>query len=226
MPEDTWDLALFPLETVLFPGTELPLHIFEDRYRRMVNDCLSGNQDFGVLAGSLAEDAREWAMAQAIGTSARITHVERLDDGHMDIMTIGVDRFRVLQLLRHEPYLVGHVEGFPLEGVNSPQVASLLPQAATLFTQYLRMTGEVLGDLIRIETMPRDASGLAYTIAMSLQISLREKQLLLVSRSLPKVLWHEALIMEREITLLKRTRQIQESNAGYAAGPTGYLSLS
>jgi Lon protease-like protein len=226
VPEDTWDLALFPLNTVLFPGMELPLHIFEDRYRLMINECLAGNRDFGVLMASVATEDDGVVIGQAVGTSARITHVERLEDGCMDILTTAMERFRVLQLLRTKPYLVGRVEGFPFEEADSPLVTELTPQVAALFTQYLRLAGEVLGNLIQIGTMPRDATGLACTIAMSLQVSLSEKQQLLAIRTLPRLLWAESLIMGREVTLLKRMRQVQESNAGYVSSPTGYLSLS
>jgi len=233
--EDTWDLALFPLNTVLFPGMELPLHIFEDRYRLMINECLAGNGDFGVLLAGAATEDDGLVIGQAVGkvpaslgggTSARITHVERLEDGRMDILTTGMQRFRVLQLLRIKPYVIGRVEGFPLADADSPQVTELTSQVAALFTQYLRLAGEVLGNLIQIGTMPRDASGLACTIAMGLQVSLREKQQLLTIRTLPRLLWAESRIMGREVTLLKRMRQVQESNVGYVPGPTGYLSLS
>ena len=226
MSEDTWDLAIFPLNTVLFPGMELPLHIFEDRYRLMINECLAGNCDFGVLMSGAGTADDGLVIGQAVGTSARITHVERLEDGRMDILTTGMQRFRVLQLLRTKPYMIGRVEGFPLADADSPQVTELTSQVAALFTQYLRLAGEVLGNLIQIGTMPRDASGLACTIAMGLQVSLREKQQLLTIRTLPRLLWAESWIIGREVTLLKRMRQVQESNAGYVPGPTGYLSLS
>jgi Lon protease-like protein len=226
LSEDTWDLPLFPLNTVLFPGVELPLHIFEDRYRLMINECLAGSRDFGVLLAGAAMEGNGLVVGQAVGTSARITQIQRLEDGRMDIVTTGMQRFRVLQLLRVKPYMIGRVEGFPLEEVDSAPVTDLVPQVASLFTQYLRLAGEVLGSLIEIESIPRDASGLAYTIAMGLQVSLRDRHQLLTIRTLPRLLWSECLIMGREVTLLKRMRQIQDSNAGYMLGPTGYLSLS
>ena len=134
VPEDTWDLALFPLNTVLFPGMELPLHIFEDRYRLMINECLAGDRDFGVLMAGAATEDDGLVIGQAVGTSARITHVERLEDGRMDILTRGKQRFRVLQLLRVKPYMIGCVEGFPLADADSSQVTELTSQVAALFT--------------------------------------------------------------------------------------------
>jgi len=224
--EDTWDLPLFPLNTVLFPGMQLPLHIFEDRYRLMIHECVAGNREFGVLMANATSEAEGLVIAQSVGTAARITHVEKLEDGRMDIVTTGTDRFRVLQLLRQKPYLIGRVERFPFESADSPSVKELAPQVATLLAQYLRLAGEVMGQIIQVGTMPRDASGLACTIATSLQVSSREKQKLLSIRTLPRLLWAESLIMGREVSLLRRLRQIQQSNAGYMLGPTGYLSLS
>ena len=226
MSDETVELPLFPLNTVLFPGMALPLHIFEDRYRLMINECLQANRDFGVLlsgAGSLRE---EMGGPQAIGTSARITQVQRLKDGRMDILTSGQERFRVLQLLRVKPYIVARIENFPLEATDSPRVANLVEISKELLTRYLRLTSEVLGTLIHIERTPRDASSLAYLVAISVQVSLEEKQEFLAIPTLPDLLLREVAILRREIEFLRRLHQVQDSNVGYVQGPTNYLSLN
>jgi Lon protease-like protein len=226
MSDETLELPLFPLNTVLFPGMDLPLHIFEDRYRLMISECLERKRDFGVLLAGSDSASRGMAAVHTIGTSARITKVQRLADGRMDIVTTGLERFRVLRLVRTRPYIVARIESFPLEAMHSSRVAPLTQTAKLLLTQYLRLTGEVLGTLIQIERTPRDASSLAYLIAISVQVSLDEKQELLSKPTLPDLLSREVVILSRELELLRRLSQIQNSNVGYVHGPTSYLSLN
>ncbi len=226
MSEDLATLPLFPLDTVLFPGMVLPLHIFEDRYRLMVNECLQQKRDFGVLMVRPRAEIDGMATVHMVGTSARITRVQRLENGHMDIMTTGRERFRLLQVLRTTPYIMGRIETFPLESTRSSQVASVTKETGMRFVEYLRLVGEVLGTVLEIDTVPRDAGDLAYLIAMSLQVSLEEKQKLLSIRALPNLLRRESQILTRETALLKRMQQFQESEEGYVQGPTEYLSLN
>ena len=105
-------LPLFPLEVVLLPEAPLPLHIFEDRYKRMIGECLeaqsqgSDRKEFGVVL------AREAEM-QKVGCSARILEVtRRYDDGRLDILTAGTRRFEVLYTRDEKPYLEGGVVFF------------------------------------------------------------------------------------------------------------------
>ena len=226
MSEDLATLPLFPLDTVLFPGMALPLHIFEDRYRLMINECLKQKRDFGVLMVRSTADSDGLSSVHMVGTSARITHVQRLEDGRMDIMTTGQERFRLLRLLRTTPYILGRTEIFPLEATRSSHVANLTREAGMRLVEYLRLVGEVLGKVIQIDSVPGDAGSLAYLIAMSLQVSLEEKQRLLSIRTLPNLLRRESQILNRETVLLKRMQQVQESEEGYVHGPTEYLSLS
>ena len=102
MPPDR--IALFPLNVVLFPGEPLPLHIFEPRYRRMVRECLDAKEPFGMLLGLPDGIAR-------VGCSAEILEVtKRYDDGRMDILTVGRQRFRILELFSEDPLLEGMID--------------------------------------------------------------------------------------------------------------------
>ena len=100
------ELPLFPLpELVLFPSRPLPLHVFEFRYRIMMNTILEHDRRFGVLMvnpvdGTIAN----------VGCCAEIVHCEKLPDGRMKMLTIGQQRFRVLDYVREKPYRVGLVE--------------------------------------------------------------------------------------------------------------------
>jgi ATP-dependent Lon protease len=97
-------IPLFPLNVVLFPGEELPLHIFEPRYRSMVRECLDGRSPFGLL---LAMDDG----ITRVGCTAEILEVvKRYPDGRMDIITVGRDPFRIVELFTEDPLLEGQVD--------------------------------------------------------------------------------------------------------------------
>jgi Lon protease-like protein len=97
-------IPLFPLNVVLFPGEPLPLHIFEPRYRRMVRECLDAKSPFGMLLALKDGVAR-------VGCSAEILEVtKRYEDGRMDILTVGRDRFRIVELFTEDPLLQGQVD--------------------------------------------------------------------------------------------------------------------
>src|SRR3954453_11337770 len=88
------EIPLFPLNTVLFPGMPLPLHIFEPRYREMIGACVRDERPFGVVLIKEGREVGEAAMPFEVGTLAKIVGVERLDDGRMNVVTVGTDRFR------------------------------------------------------------------------------------------------------------------------------------
>ncbi len=99
-------LPLFPLQVVLFPGAELPLHIFEDRYKEMIGEVLKDRQEFGVVL------ANEKGVVNT-GCTATVDRVlKRYDDGRMDIMTLGRRRFEILLLNNERSFLRGAVEFF------------------------------------------------------------------------------------------------------------------
>jgi ATP-dependent Lon protease len=97
-------IPLFPLNVVLLPGAELPLHIFEPRYRQMVKGCLEEKSEFGMLLALPKGVAR-------VGCTAEIRDVvKRYSDGRMDIVTVGRAPFRVVELFEKNPLLEGHVD--------------------------------------------------------------------------------------------------------------------
>jgi Lon protease-like protein len=97
-------LPLFPLNVVLFPGADMPLHIFEPRYRQMVRECLDAKAPFGMLL------ALPNGMA-GTGCTAEILEVtNRYEDGRCDILTIGREPFRVIELFSDEPLMRGEVD--------------------------------------------------------------------------------------------------------------------
>src|SRR5258708_16098924 len=96
-------IPLFPLDVVLFPGTPLPLHIFEPRYKEMIGECLAQQRTFGVVR------ALEEGLAEVGCTAEIVTVVKEYPDGRLDIVTEGRTRFELLVLNQQRPFLQPHL---------------------------------------------------------------------------------------------------------------------
>lgn len=167
-------IPLFPLNVVLFPGEQLPLHIFEPGYRRMVRECLQAKSPFGMLLALPNGVVR-------VGCTAEIVDVvRRYDDGRMDILTVGGEPFRILELFGDDPLLHGQVDY--LEDLDPPLEA---PSRQRLIEAY-----ETCHTLLFSE-IPRNFEGiaaehLAYAVAAALPLDLLWKQQILELRSEPE----------------------------------------
>lgn len=138
------DLRLFPLNSVLFPGMRMPLHIFEERYRIMIRECIEEDAPFGVLLIRSGAEVGAGAVPHDVGTTARILQVEYLEDGRMNIFTIGQERFRTLAINTTQPYLRGEVA--VLEQADATDLAyASIARARMIFDDYLK-TYLSLGD--------------------------------------------------------------------------------
>jgi len=175
------DLPLFPLNTVLFPGAPIHLHIFEERYKRMIAMCMEEHRPFGVvLIRRGAEALGPLAEPHTVGCTAMIANVQRLDQGKLNIVAIGQERFRILSLdSRAFPYLLGSVQLFPIDISNPPELARrgnrLRRQVVRLMQTQLRAAGDTLD----LSQLPENPVELAYLAASVLQINAEQKQQLL-----------------------------------------------
>ena len=197
------ELPLFPLNTVLFPGMNQPLHIFEPRYRLMITECVENNRPFGAVL--IKEGAEVGAMATPyeVGTSAYVTQIERAPDGRMNIQAVGYQRFKIHALQRHRPYMVGLVEDSPLSGEDNPENDPLAAKLGTSLRAYLDLLKKASEHSIDLDTIPDRNMALAYLTAIILPLPNHEKQSLLVSESLTDLLKIESALVRREIMLLK-----------------------
>ena len=177
----SYQLPLFPLNTVLFPGAPIHLHVFEERYKGMIRMCLDEQHPFGVvLIRHGAEALGQLAEPHTVGCTAKIINSQRLEQGRMNIVAIGQERFRILSLdSRAFPYLIGVVQPFPIEPGDSLEIARrgdrLRGQVKQLIQTQLKAPGHVLD----VTTLPEDPVELAYLAASVLQISTDQKQQLL-----------------------------------------------
>ena len=113
MSENARRLAMFPLSTVLFPYADLPLHVFEPRYRSLAEDCLAGDRAFGVVLIDRGSEVGGGAHRVDVGTVAHIRDSATFDDGRRLLATQGGHRFRVTQWLEDDPYPMAEVTMFP-----------------------------------------------------------------------------------------------------------------
>ena len=192
-------LPLFPLGTVLFPGVLLPLHVFEERYRRLVRDLLDATEDareFGVVAireGREVGDDGIRALHQ-VGCVARLRRVEPYDDGRFDLVSTGSQRFRLHSLDQSRAYLQGAVE--LLDEPTGEQAAAIAVRVAVEFDEYRSALGDDEDEL------PDDPRTLSYLVAASAVLDLTEKQRLLEAPDTATRLHAELLLLRRETRLL------------------------
>ena len=173
------ELPLFPLSTVLFPYAQVRLHVFEDRYRELVRECIEQDRPFGIVLIRSGNEVGGPADPYLVGTSVRILKVHTFDDGRMDIQVYGERRFRIRRLDESRPYLVGYVE--PVAEVDhepSPRADALVMRAREDFQILVRQAfGRPEFD-VTIK-FPDDMVALSFAIANALPIENLEKQRLL-----------------------------------------------
>ena len=185
------ELPLFPLpEVVLFPSRPLPLHIFEYRYRIMMNTILENDRRFGVLSidpasGSIAE----------YGCCAEILHFQRLPDDRMKMLTLGQQRFRVLEYIREKPYRVGLVEWIE----DQPATEDLKPMATKveeLLRDVVHLSAKLTSQKIELpDDLPNSPTELSYWVASNLYGVASEQQALLEMQDTLKRLQREQEIL-------------------------------
>ena len=137
-PDDLTELPLFPLNLVLFPGMRLPLHIFEERYKAMIGDCIDREVPFGVVLIREGPEVGGPAEPFRIGTSARVTQVQRLEEGRMNLLALGERRFDLVEIVQQEPHMVGRI-AYKEEAVGEldSQVLSDVGQEYGVFLQHI-----------------------------------------------------------------------------------------
>lgn len=190
---ESYELPLFPLNTVLFPGQTLPLHIFEPRYRQMITDCLQADRTFGVV---LIRDGIE--APYDIGTTAVIEDIESLDDGRMNIVTVGQERFLIQNYdTDSKPYLVGHVSLWPWsdEGLKETELSQAVQQR---LGRYVDLFAQASESEVELDLPPQQPATLAVLAAVVLQIPPQQKQAMLEIPSVKALLRHLDRVLRKE----------------------------
>jgi Lon protease-like protein len=197
-------LPLFPLDVVLLPGTPLPLHIFEPRYKEMIGECLANNAPFGVIR------ALEEGIAEVGCTAEIVTVTKEYADGRMDLIAEGRKRFEVLQVNRDRSFLQAEILLVADEsGAASPQDKA---RAIQVHLEILSLAGAVQ------DLSAADQSALSFYLAGSLPLDLDFKQKLLAMRSESARIQAVAAYLESILPNLRRAARAREKAGGNGHG--------
>ena len=193
------EIGLFPLELVLLPTERVPLHIFEPRYKELIGECLRSGAEFGLVLED--EHGR-----REIGTRAAVVEVLQVfDDGRMNVVVEGHERFRVSGLTSGRSFLTGDVE--PLDDEEDEAPAADADRALALFRQLVEAAGTEVDE-------PEGSSGsLAFEIAARIDFGVEPKQELLELRSEAERLRQLCTLLEAAVEAVAREREVRERAA-------------
>lgn len=198
-------LPVFPLDLVLLPAVPLPLHIFEPRYKEMINECLTQSRHFGMIRSKGEQLA-------AIGCTAEIINVlKTYPDGRMDILAEGKRRFEILEMNQERSFLQADV--IYLDDDEDPADAAAIETALRLHGEIMRLAGAQPD-----ETRVGEATHLAYRLAGSLPFDPDFQQALLEMNSEADRIRSLNTFFERILPVLQRSAQ-----AKHKAGGNGHV---
>jgi Lon protease-like protein len=202
------DLPLFPLGAVLLPGFDLPLHVFEPRYRTLIEDLMALPADqprrFGVIAIRQGHEVGADAARDlhAVGCVAEISEITALPDGRYLVESTGLIRFRVRSVDRAAaPYLVASVELLPEP--SGPDAAELAAAVLTGFDGYADALTELGVEVREPRSLPADPVALSYAVAGSMVLDLNDRQRLLECDDAAHRLAAERILLRRETVLIE-----------------------
>jgi uncharacterized protein len=202
-------LPLFPLGTVLYPGMVLPLHIFEERYRQLVQDLLGLPEPrrFGVIAIRKGRETGIDAVQSLyeVGCTATLRQVERLEDGGFSLVTVGTERFRLNSLDQTLPYLRGEVELLSSDALDEAAAAPLVRTVQAGFRGYVDALTQRGGATAQIEDLPAEPVLLSFVVAAAMVVDLPEHQALLGEPDTIIRLGAERALLSRETAVLRAT---------------------
>ncbi|HUP32354.1 MAG TPA: LON peptidase substrate-binding domain-containing protein [Gaiellaceae bacterium] len=194
------ELGLFPLGIVLLPSEQIPLHIFEDRYQELIGECLDEEREFGLV---YADDAG----LREVGTRAAVTEVlDRFEDGRMNVVVEGRERFRLLELTEGRSFHTGRVE--PIEDVQDAADPEDSEHAIELFHRLVELTGA------EVEEPRLDAGQLSFELAGRFEFAPELKQRLLQLTSERRRMKLLAELLAGAATAVEREREVAERAQG------------
>jgi Lon protease-like protein len=200
MPAPNALLPLFPLDAVLLPGAPMPLHIFEPRYKEMIGECLESKQPFGVVRAK--DEVAE------IGCTAEIVNVvKKYDDGRMDIITQGRQRFEVMQVHSERSFLQAEV--FYLRDDPGSATREEKSRAQELHGEIMKLAGSEVEGVADVNEQE-----LSFHLAGSLPLDLDFKQSLLGMKSEPERLQAVISFFESILPNVRRTLHVRRKAGG------------
>ncbi len=178
------ELPLFPLEVVLFPGTPMPLHIFEPRYRQMMADIRVRENLFGLSYFDADASGLDMPPVGHVGCAAEIRETQELEDGRSNILTIGVARYRLEAYAETgDPYLVGKLSFFEDEAEDEDLLERRAAQVSELFLRIARAVRALNDERAALPELPETTPAhLSFLVSAAMEVDLQVKQELLELR--------------------------------------------
>ena len=171
MPDDSLiRLPLFPLNVVLFPQMPMPLHIFEERYKAMIGDCLERDEPFGIVLIKEGQEVGSPAEPVRTGTTARIVQSEQLEGGRMNIMTRGERRFEVVDIYQRVPHVAAEIRY--IEEASGDDASEVISEISPEYAEFLRMLTSLSGGWTAEPDFPDEPVRLSYAVASALVTSI------------------------------------------------------
>ncbi len=200
----TTSLPLFPLNTVLFPGMLLPLHLFEERYLRLLRERATSDPVFGVVKTRHGREVDDQPVVHDVGTAARLLVLNRLADESCDIVVVGADRFSVLDRDWSRGYLSATIRWMPDHVVSHDVERPAVDAALAAFERFLVAVEQATDQAIQRRDIGHDPLTVGYAIAGSLPVDARLLQRLLEAptpgdrlKGLIGIIHHERRLLER-----------------------------
>ncbi len=200
-------LGLFPLNTVLLPGASLRLHVFEDRYKAMMAQCIDQEVPFGVVLDRNGKEVGDNLDPVGVGTTAVIRQVRKLSAGRLYIIAQGTRRFRVDRLVGKRPFWRAQISYLEEHEGPPDTAARLRTTALELFKEYLEVLLSISGQELDSLDLPSDTAASSYIIADALQVDVTVKQHLLEAASSAQRLNAELKLLEDETRRLRLVRE-------------------
>ena len=178
-------IPIFPLNTVVFPGVTVPLHVFEDRYRALVHHLLTISDKslrlFGIVAIREGYEVGSHGVQSVhrVGCVVQMTSVEPYPDGRFDIEVVGRHRLRLDGLDTSGTYLVGDVETVAEERAAGAAAEAEAVRTRATFEEYRRRLSKLRGGEVLDGDLPHDPTYLSYSLAATCLLTLQERQALL-----------------------------------------------
>lgn len=204
-------LPIFPLPNVLlFPNMALPLHIFEERYKRMITACLQGDRFLGLFLLQRGWD-EEGATPTPydVGGMGRITRAVRYPNGSMDILLSGVARVHVLRYVQHKPYLIAEIEMWPDEPDDSEGVQALTRRMVGLFERFVTAKAGEGHELLKNLKLLASPIDLLHVVVTNMPLDVHDKQEILNLRPIDERITMMITFLNRELASMNRPSGIE-----------------
>lgn len=210
------ELPLFPLSVVLFPGVPLPLHIFEPRYRQMLDDIRAGNSLFGLSYFDASISEQEIPPLGSVGCAAKVTDTQAFPDGRSNILTVGVIRYHIEEYVeRGDPYLVARVSYFEDEDDDREAVHESSREVADTFTRIARAVRTINDERAHLPNIAdTEPQRLSFLVAAAMEVDTDVKQELLELRSTAERLRRLRDILARAVSGYEERARVHELAKG------------